>query len=279
MKLIKLLTLFAATACLVSCGQKPSASSSNTTSSPDSTSTTETPATVNTQPQDEPTPETISSPWVFDGNRVVTKIEVITTEGGKSVSNYEYDSKGRLTKTTSTLSNGLTSIEEYDYTTMTGKFSDAWDDGSSSSWTSTFKADPSGRIIYERITKDSQDPYETIHNYNDKGQLTEVLNIFGDTVTTYYSWTEDGDLLVLSDVNWECGFSYGDIQNTRHQPFSMIGTGLVGSSVNTHFPISENGDGWSNSLSYELNEDGTINKVTSIGEDGKSVSTYTYGTL
>ncbi len=280
MKLIRLLTLFAATACLVSCGQKPSASSDNTTTpvNPDSTSTSPTPATANPQPQDEPTPGAISSPWVFDGNRVITKI-VFTSNEGEYVSNYEYDSKGRLTKTTSVFSNGLTSIAEHDYNTMTGKFSDTWDDGSNDSWTSTFKADNNGRITYEKTVKDPENTYEKINNYNDKGQLTEVLNIFTDTVTTYYSWNENGNLDVLSDENWECGFTYGDIQNTRHQPFSMSGLDLAASSVNAHFPTSENGDGWSSSLSYELNQDGTINKVTSTGEDSKSVYSYTYGTL
>ncbi len=268
MKLIKLLTLSAATACLVSCGQKPSASSNNDTTSAPADTLKEAPA---------PKPEAISSPWVFDGNKVIAKIEVSSKDDNASY-DYEYDSKGRMTKSTSVTWEG-TLIAQRDYSTMTGSFSET-SNGNTNTWTSTFKADTNGRITYEKSSTGN----ETTCLFDDKGQLTFKLGSRNDT--TYYNWDDKGMLQSTTIFEYSKRFSYADTPNSHHQPFFLPDgkVALEHTSAISHLPSAIQGDGWSVECQYEFNQDGTIDKITCqsvcLGKKtDKTVLKYTYATL
>ncbi len=266
MKLIGLLTTLAATACLVSCGQKSNTNNNNTSAPADTLK--EAPATQ---------PETISSPWVFDGNKVISKIEV-SSKDDNALYEYQYDSKGRMTKSTSVTWEG-TIIAERDYSTMTGSFSET-SDGNTNTWTSTFNVDHNGRITHEK----SSNGDETTCQFNDKGQLTLILGSQNDT--TYYNW-DDKDLLSNTTIfGYSLTFSYSDTPNSLHQPFFIPDSkvALERTSVISRFPSAIQGDGWSVELQYEFNQDGTIDKINCqsvrLGQKTDSATIkYSYSTL
>lgn len=214
-----------------------------------------------------------SSPWVFDGSRVVSMIKI---NKGSDYISYEYDSKGRMTKRHDT---DNWCEEAYDFsngirTKRRGK----------SEKLSIFRSDAYGRIVYGEHS--TEDEYLRERKYDSKGRILSEEIICGDrNDRTTYTWDEKGRLIKIEvkdsegDLRELINIVYSDIPNTLHQPFECKYIGIENSNVLTYFPClitCKGNDGEkAYEFSYEFNNDGTINKETI----NNKTYTYTYGTL
>ncbi len=277
MKLTRFTMMFAAVACLVGCGQKSGASTESGNADESAAQSAET-ATAKEE-SNEP-----MSPWVFDGNRVVKSV-VRADEYGDDVYEFEYDSKGRLTKI-ATKSDSGTSYDVYDYAAGTGYHLCSNGD-TLDTW--VFEADEKGHIVYQKESKG----WGEKRTFNDKGQLVNYWK-GGGAGDTKFTWDDNGKLIKTSSVGSnqeDCDlykFEYG-AENTHHQPFYLLNfLGFDCTSVVSHFPTAQisqleplEGEEEGEDIDryqYEFNEDGTINKVTVISWR-ETTYTYTYGTL
>ncbi len=279
MKLIRFTMMFAVAACLVGCGQKQGASAESGNAT-DSVSQSEETATA-PEKSDE-----AMSPWVFDGNRVLKSV-VSADEYNEYVYEFEYDSKGRLTKIAEKSDTG-TSYDVYDYAAGTGYNLSVSGVSRDTLWTFIFKADERGHVVYKKESLGG----EKKRTFNDKGQLVNDWE-GGGRGDVKFTWDENGKLSKTSSVDVHNEdydldtFQYG-AENTHHQPFYLPGfLDFDCTSVVSHFPTAkisqleplegeEEGD--EDHYKYEFNEDGTIKKVTVVSWN-ETTYTYTYGTL
>ncbi len=228
------------------------------------------------------------SPWVFDGNKVVSAIEC---KGYADDSSYEYDSNGRMTKKC------VGSRHEFNFDFENGIMTKDVGD------TAFFKADAYGRIVYIAFKYSVNELRVMENTYNSQGRILsndfyEELNndSIGERVTITYSWDNEGRIVnVKAKAPDGDGFvmdiAYSDIPNTLHQPFFVgnkngFTTMILDFTSVTYFPslIVCRGNKRDTKevlkYSYEFNDDGTINKETVVHNNSRPmIFTYTYSTL
>ncbi len=289
MKLIRFTMMFAVAACLVSCGQKASSSteSGNATDSAQQTAEASPADDSAAQQTEEATPaeeeesddyDLITSPCVFDGNRVVTVIKCNNNDALEQVYEYDYDGRGRLMIIKEKQDNEEVRHEEYVYPTGDGIREFAPAEGEGPNWRSEsfkFKSDEFGRITYRENRY--EDGPEEEYKYNDKGQIVQK-SVDGYPET--YTWNEKGLVEIITSDELHITFEYGDVENKHHQPFLIQSfIDFDQSSAVQYFPTSGVWGDMQFNYRYEFNEDGTLKKVTEECEKYKLIYEYTYGTL
>lgn len=232
-----------------------------------------------------------SSPWVFDGDMVVSEV----AEGDGSVTSYVYDSMGRMTaRYVSYGSESYGRGYEYDY--GSGIRYRVYDGEVEE--TSYFETDEYGRIVYEADTLSNGELYEVKRTYDNQGQILSCEYVYSESrdkgYVYVYTWDEEGMLIktekenYAGDIEEETDIEYSEIQNTLRQPIDVDFVGFGDSRVMTYLPavVTErtDEDEYVYEYSYGFNSDGTINNMTVrkvINRTYTSSDTYayTYGTL
>lgn len=232
-----------------------------------------------------------SSPWVFEGNMVVSEV----AESDGAVTSYEYDEMGRMTaRYVGYGSESYGRGYEYDYDSGIRY---RVDDGVVEE-TSYFETDEYGRIVYEADTLSSGELYEVKRTYDSQGQILSCEYVYGESrAKSYvyiYTWDEEGMLIkrekenYAGDIEEETDIEYSDTQNTLRQPIDVDFVGFGDSRVMAYLPavVTEriDEDEYVYEYSYEFNYDGTINnvmvrKVINSTYTTSNTYTYAYSTL
>ena len=288
MKLTRFTMMFAAVACLVGCGQKSGASTESgnadesaqqtveATSANEIAAQTEEPSTA--EEEESGDYDLITSPCVFDGNRVVTKIKCNNNDALEQVYEYEYDGRGRLMIITEKWDNVEKKHEEYVYPTGDGFREYVPPESEGTNWKSEdfkFSSDEFGRITF-RENRYEGGPEEE-YKYNDKGQIVQLLS---DGYPDAYTWDEKGRMVEITGSEIHVTYRYGDVENKHHQPFFIDSfIDFEYTSAVSYFPTSAVCGDSHYKYQYEFNEDGTLKRVTEECEIYKQIYEYTYGTL